>query len=306
MAGASLLRLLSTFFLFLFFLSTSGEESLESETQALLNLKASFTKTAKSLSTWTNKSTPCDKELPWAGVICKKDSVHALRLGNMGLSGTVNDTALTSLHGLRILSFRHNALTGEIPDLSKLTGLKAIYINDNRFKGPIPDDFFMNLRHLKKLFISKNGFSGEIPSSIGNVSSLMDLQISNNQFSGHIPNFKLPNLRYFNVSNNLLDGKIPDSFKSFGKSSFIGNVGLCGAPLDSCKIVVAPKEKHSTRPTVVAVVLFLVTFVLVAGTMLIQRAKKKKGFDGENLNTSSNAGNARVTITNYNELTHNF
>lgn len=294
MAGASLLRLLSIFFLF--FLLTSGEESLESESQALLNLKSSLTNTTKSLSTWIDKSSPCDKKLPWRGVICKKDSVHALRLGNLGLNGTVNHTALSSLHGLRIVSFRHNALTGEIPDLSKLNGLKAIYINDNRFKGPIPDDFFKNLRHLKKLFISKNGFSGELPSSIGNLSSLMDLQISNNQFSGLIPNFKLPNLRYFNATNNLLDGKIPDSFKSFGKSSFIGNVGLCGAPLDSCKTVVAPPEKQSARPTVVAVILFLVTFVLVAGTMLIHKVrKKKKGFQDENLGNSSNAGNARVT-----------
>ncbi|XP_074351709.1 uncharacterized protein At1g24485-like [Apium graveolens] len=56
-------------------------------------------------------------------------------------------------------------LTGALPDLSSMTGLKTIDMQNNSFTGVIPD-YFGTLPHLKELNLADNQLSGSIPSSI--------------------------------------------------------------------------------------------------------------------------------------------
>ncbi|MBA0670522.1 hypothetical protein Goklo_023896, partial [Gossypium klotzschianum] len=70
--------------------------------------------------------------------------------------------------------------------------------------------------------------------------SLQFLDLYNNNLSRVIPKSleKLLNLKYFNVSLNRLEGKIPTEgcFSNFSSTSFMKNYTLCGPP----KLLVPP------------------------------------------------------------------
>ncbi|PKA53579.1 putative inactive leucine-rich repeat receptor-like protein kinase [Apostasia shenzhenica] len=212
-----------------------------SDADALLLLKRSFNNPDPALSSWIAGSNPCGgtasdadtgNSKPWVGVLCYGGIVTGLRLGNLGLAGTIDVAALSHFRGLRSISFVNNSLSGPLPDIGRLDGLKSIYLSNNRFSGELPDSLFSPMDHLKKLWLDGNGFSGEIPSSLSNASSLMEIHLEKNSFSGVIPNITFPSLRSFNVSNNKLQGPIPSSLARFSASgAFEANSGLCGPPL---------------------------------------------------------------------------
>ncbi|XP_057443462.1 receptor-like protein 33 [Lotus japonicus] len=111
----------------------------------------------------------------------------------------------------------------------------SIDFSSNHFEGPIPEEL-MDFKALHVLNLSNNALSGEIPSSIGNLKQLESLDISQNSLHGEIPGqlASLTFLSYLNLSFNHLVGKIPTStqLQSFEASSFEGNDGLHGPPLD--------------------------------------------------------------------------
>ncbi|KAG2726090.1 hypothetical protein I3760_01G095800 [Carya illinoinensis] len=124
-----------------------------------------------------------------------------------------------------------NKLTGGIPqELGKISSLHAINLSYNELTGSIPKTF-SNLFLLESLDLSHNSLSGEIPSSLIGL------------------NF----LEVFNVAYNNLSGKVPDfkaQFATFERSSYEGNLFLCGPPLqNSCAIVDTPAP---TQPLVVS------------------------------------------------------
>lgn len=110
----------------------------------------------------------------------------------------------------------------------------SIDLSSNRFEGEIPD-IVGNLKGLQSLNISHNKLTGPIPPSMGNMARLESLDLSHNQLSGQIPQQLswLHFLAIFDVSYNNLSGLIPqgNQFSNVDNSSYVGNVGLCGAPL---------------------------------------------------------------------------
>ncbi|KAG6663820.1 hypothetical protein CIPAW_02G049300 [Carya illinoinensis] len=92
---------------------------------------------------------------------------------------------------------------------------------------------------------------GQIPITFSNLALLESLDLSHNSLSGEIPSalIDLTFLEIFNVANNNLSGKVPDmkaQFGTFEKSSYEGNVFLCGPPLDkSC----SKGNKSNPTPT---------------------------------------------------------
>ncbi|KAL5783629.1 hypothetical protein ACOSP7_008658 [Xanthoceras sorbifolium] len=231
-------RLLLLLLLTTFLLTVTLTSSI-SEVEALLKLKKSFDP-SPSLDDWVTTSDACENQ--WNGVVCFNDIVTGLRLQEMSLSGTIDIEALRGMPGLRTISFANNSFSGPIPEFHKLGALKALYLSNNQFSGEIPGDFFSPMGSLKKLWLDHNKFTGNIPESTMKLRNLIELHLEGNQFSGPIPPLKQPTLvTSLNLSNNKLEGQIPETLSKFGANSFAANDGLCGKTLN--------KDCPKTNPT---------------------------------------------------------
>ncbi len=165
-----------------------------------------------------------------------------------------------SLIETRVIDFSFKNIVGEIPnDISILTNLTTLKLNNNFFTGSIPSFIykmenleFINLNHnylsgsispdigflsnLKELWIAENQLSGKLPVQIGQLNNLMYLNISKNKFQGTIPESigNLKKLKYLNGWNNNFSGFLPLTigdlenleFLSFGSNSLIGEIPI--------------------------------------------------------------------------------
>ncbi|KAF8105293.1 hypothetical protein N665_0160s0027 [Sinapis alba] len=134
------------------------------------------------------------------------------------------------------LYLRNKGIDMELQEI--LVTYTAIDFSENKIGGQIPESIGL-LKSVIVLNLSNNDFTGHIPSSWAKLTRLESLDLSRNQLSGEIPQelATLSFLEYVNVSHNKLTGPIPQGTQFGGqpKSSFEGNLNLCGLPLEeSC------------------------------------------------------------------------
>lgn len=218
-----------------FFLHLASAGNLTTDAEALLLFKENTGN--QNLASWnqSNISSICTN---WTGVTCSNDSspqrVVVLWLPDRSLSGRIPPNTIGKLDAVQNLSLGLNEFNGELPlDLANCTSLRRLLLQNNRFSGPLWASAFNAWPFLMEVDLSFNNFNGSIPQSITNVSSLQTLNLQNNSFSGPIPAITTPYLESFNVANNELDGTIPSSLARFSATSFTGNEGLCGKPLEN-------------------------------------------------------------------------
>ncbi|KAG8650893.1 hypothetical protein MANES_07G079501v8 [Manihot esculenta] len=158
-----------------------------------------------------------------------KGRVTKLVLEYLNLSGTLDGKILNQLDQLRVLSFKGNSISGQIPNFSGLLNLKSLFLSSNNFSGDFPDSI-TNLHRLKVIVLSGNQISGSIPMSLLKLTRLYVLYLQDNSLVGAIPPLNQTSLRFFNLSNNQLSGQIPltSALIRFNRSSFSGNINLCG------------------------------------------------------------------------------
>jgi len=131
-----------------------------------------------------------------------------------------------------------------------LTIFISLDFSCNNFEGPILEELG-ELKSLHILNLSHNAFTGQIPESLGKLTYLESLDLSSNELTGEIP-VQLANglifLSVLNLSFNRLVGKIPQikQFATFPKTSYEGNIGLCGFPMKKKCTHEEPRSSPST------------------------------------------------------------
>ncbi|XP_074319725.1 receptor-like protein EIX2 [Silene latifolia] len=173
-----------------------------------------------------------------------------------------------------------------------LRHIKIIDFSNNMLEGQIPEGI-SSLVGLIEINLSRNHLSGVITSRIGQLMSLESLDLSHNHLSGEIPLSlaKISSLEVLDLSYNNLSGKIPDGtqLQSFNTTSYMGNSGLCGAPLPKCpedEEAITPKNIDKEQPSdnfmvgvYVSVVLgFIFGFWGVCGTLVVKTSWRRAFF----------------------------
>ncbi|KAK4754760.1 hypothetical protein SAY87_008517 [Trapa incisa] len=191
-----------------------------------------------------------------------------------------------SLSQLELLKLSDNQFTGTIPvELGMLSRLTELQMGGNLFSGDIPQEIG-SLKSLQiALNLSFNNLSGVIPPMLGNLWMLMNILLNNNHLTGPIPAsfLSLSSLISCNFSYNDLWGPLPSPsvLDNMSISSFLGNRGLCGGPLDSCDSstdsIHLPPVSNSRNPrlgkimAIAAAAIGGVSIILIAAILYLMR-----------------------------------
>ncbi|PHT98164.1 hypothetical protein BC332_32911 [Capsicum chinense] len=142
-------------------------------------------------------------------------SLIELALNEVNLSGNFLPESLGYLTSLQYLGLAYCSLKGPIPEsLSNLTRLVALVLAGNTLNGTIPSGMFSQLPLLRDLYLSDNHFSGLLEDF--NSNSLQEIDLSNNQLQGHLPNSiqNLVNVTWLDLSFNNFSGLVDVSLFS--------------------------------------------------------------------------------------------
>ncbi|XP_021683719.2 probably inactive leucine-rich repeat receptor-like protein kinase At5g48380 [Hevea brasiliensis] len=183
----------------------------------------------------------------------------------------------------RVLNLRLSGLglRGRFPlGIQNCTSLTGLDLSNNELQGSIPFNISIILPFITSLDLSSNNFSGEIPSNIANCSCLNFLKLDHNRLTGHIPEQIgwLTRLKVFSVSNNLLSGPVP-RFQNvtISADSYANNVGLCGGPLERCRVRHPRKFDYSFNSGfAIGYVVFSVSVVTVYASYCVPWVKVGK------------------------------
>ncbi|KAJ3704586.1 hypothetical protein LUZ61_008291 [Rhynchospora tenuis] len=256
----------------------------KADAEVLLQFKEGLADPTNSLSGWQQGKMPCNGRTnvsAWSGVICTNEGrVLGLQLEGMKLSGKLDLAILAKLPTLRVLSFANNNFEGSIPAVNMVTNLRAAFFSMNQFSGEIPADAFSGMGNIKRIHLDNNQFTGSIPKSLAELPKLAELRLDGNQFQGVIPELQQDTLQSINVSNNALEGKIPDKLAKMGADLFMGNKNLCGAPLQATCTSSPTSSSSSETPssaqnsTSIGIIAFI--FVILVATITVLFFLKKR------------------------------
>ncbi|KAL4581670.1 hypothetical protein LXL04_006196 [Taraxacum kok-saghyz] len=248
-----------------FFYTQSSLVVAEDDVKCLRGVKDSLRDPQGKLASWNFNNKTEGSVCTFASVECWNDQENrVIRLNptKSGLGGTISSS------------------------LQFCGSLQNLELSDNSLSGSIPKELCTWTPYLVTLDLSNNQLTGEIP-DLSKCSFLNVLSLDGNQLSGNIPpqfsNFA--RLNKFSVANNSLSGPIPPGLSRFDSSSFDGNGGLCGKPLNKCGGL---STKNLT--IIIAAGVFGAAAALLIGFGLwwwcITKSKARKGIGGDDGSSS--------------------
>ncbi|XP_059627523.1 receptor-like protein EIX2 [Cornus florida] len=243
--------------------------------------------------------------------ICQLSNLIILDLGNNSLSGPIpkcwkNISAMITTnssirHSFGVVLYKNNiqiyknilslvtlVTKGRESEYEDILGLvRSIDLSNNNLSGSIPYELF-SLHALQVLNLSHNQITGKILENIGGMTMLESFDISRNHLLGEIlqSTSNLTFLSYLDLSYNNFSGRIPSGtqLQSFNATSYIGNVELCGAPLNNnCTreeesqgqgVITREKEEEEYEMVWFYIGMgpgFVVGFWVVCGTLILKR-----------------------------------
>ena len=236
-------------------------------------------------------------DIPRSMLKCK--NLNKLDLSNNRFNGTI-PSDICNVSRLQYLLLEQNSIKGEIPnEIGKCTKLLDLRLGSNYLTGSIPSEIG-RIKNLQiALNLSFNHLNGPVPPELGKLDKLVSLDLSNNHLSGDIPSELkgMLSLIEVNFSNNLLTGSIPFfvPFQKSANSSFLGNDGLCGAPLSiSCKNSIGSYNQdyhHKVSYKIILAVIGsgLAVFVSVTIVVLLFVMKEKQEKTAKSSGTADDA-----------------
>lgn len=243
-------------------------------------------------------------DIPGSILECK--NLNKLDLSNNRINGSIpND--ICNMSRLQYLILGQNSIRGEIPhQIGSCNKLLEFQLGRNYLTGTIPPE----IGHIKNLQIalnlSFNHLHGALPPELGKLDKLVSLDVSNNQLSGNIPSALKGMLSLIEVdfSNNLFTGPIPTfvPFQKSPNSSFMGNKGLCGEPLNSlCGNSNSPdhqKYHHKVSYRIILAVIGsgLTVFLSVTVVVLLFMMREKQERAAKDSGPEEDVANSRPTI----------
>lgn len=181
---------------------------------------------------WSTKSSSgfCD----WKGIECDSSNrVTSISLPNKDLTGTL-PSELSTLTQLKTLSLQNNRLSGDLPLLANLSNLQSIFLDFNNFTS-IPSGFFKGLTSLQTLSLGNNVNLApwQLPTDLTESTTLNSITASQSNIYGSIPDIfgSFPSLQSLRLSYNNLTGSLPQSMANSGiQNLWINNqqIGLTG------------------------------------------------------------------------------
>lgn len=169
-------------------------------------------------------------QLPdWVGQL---PDLTVLSLRKNSFNGSLPDS-LGDLDSLRVLALSHNRFYGPVPDLSRLTNLQALDLEDNSLGGPFPR---ISTR-LVTIKMKRNKFRSGIPTDLSSFYQLQQLDLSFNSFVGPFPQslFALPSINYIDIAGNKFTGMLSENqscsedliFVDLSSNLLTGNLPNC-------------------------------------------------------------------------------
>ncbi|CAD5324027.1 unnamed protein product [Arabidopsis thaliana] len=144
-------------------------------------------------------------------------------------------TVVLHLPSLKFLDLRFNEFEGTVPKELFSKNLDAIFINHNRFRFELPENFgdspvsvivlannhfhgciptsLVEMKNLNEIIFMNNGLNSCLPADIGRLKNVTVFDVSFNELVGPLPESVggMVEVEQLNVAHNLLSGKIPAS-----------------------------------------------------------------------------------------------
>ncbi|KAJ8506617.1 hypothetical protein OPV22_007503 [Ensete ventricosum] len=181
-------------------------------------------------------------------VLSELSLLAVLNLQNNTLSGPLPQS-ISGLQSLRVLVLSSNSLSADLPDLSGLTNLQVLDLENNYF-GP---QFPRLQRKVVTVVLRKNRFGGGLPADLSSYYLLQRLDVSSNKFVGpFLPSLlSLPSIRYLNIAGNRFTGMLfqnttcNDDLKDQG--SWSASKLILPDTSFGCGNVVSPRKENIRR-----------------------------------------------------------